>query len=100
MKKTVTVADTEEALGVLEIALTLDEAITVALTLLSERHGKAAQLAGLSLALRILQNERFPELLPVMKAVPKTLLKEFNTTKDMLNKARSLAYAPTKGTLQ
>lgn len=99
MKKQFTVAQTEEALAVLEAALCLEEGLTVALTLLSERHGPATQLAGLSLALNYIRDKKFPELFPVLKAVPKRLLVEFEETKQMLDNARKLAASPT-GRLQ
>lgn len=98
-KKQFSIAQTEEALSVLEAALCFEEAMTVALVLVSERHGPAVQLAGLSLALSYIRENRFQDLLPVLKAVPKTLLREFEKTKNMLDNARRLAASPT-GRLQ
>lgn len=99
MKKSpVTMAQATEASGIIETALTCEEALRVAITINAERHGPSVQLAGLCLALKSIQNEKFPELSAVLKSVPKRTLKDYEIVRSRLQAAMALAHS--KGTMQ
>lgn len=90
----------EQLVQVLSTAVAIDDQIRMILCVLSESHSKAVQLASLSLALSVLQTERFPELQDVIKSVPKLLIKDFHNLRREWQTAQELAALEVSGRLQ
>lgn len=95
----ITVQQFDEALNVLEVALTLDEALRTILTIIGEKHHPVTQLAGISLFLSILQDEKFPELPAVIKSVPKRLHSQFRHARYLLRSTQEAAVVREVGTV-
>lgn len=98
--KDLSVKEVEEALSVLEIALIFERELTIPIIFLSEKYKQGSILAGLSLCIRMLQAEKYPDLLNVTKKVPRKLLQQYKEARHLLASAEEMMAAKTNGTLQ
>lgn len=90
----------EQLVRVLSTAVAIEDQLRAILCVIAESHSPAEQLASLSLALSVLQEEKFPDLRSVIKSVPKTLLKDFHNLRRDWQTAQELAAIKTSGRLQ